>query len=96
MISGIAVKSHAQKYFLAYFANGDDRFFTAKVSIAQTENMRRSGYPSEAEGLAQCDAEGVAPAQALAVAVDSDLVRLEVVNTRFDVLGTVDLSQESN
>jgi len=96
MISGIASKSHAQKYFLAHFANGDDRFFTARVIIAQTESMRRSGYPSEAEGLAQCDALGGVIAQGLAVAVDSDLVRLEVVNTRFDVLGTVDLSQESN
>ena len=96
MISGITSKSHAQKYFLAYFANGDDRFLTAKVGIAQTENMRRSGYPSEAEGLAQCDAHGLATARKLAVEADSDLVRLEVVNTRFDVLGIVDLSQGGN
>ena len=96
MISGITSKSHAQKYFLAYFANGDDRFLTAKVGIAQTESMRRSGYPSEAEGLARCDAQGLATAQKLAVEADSDLVRLEVVNTRFDVLGIVDLSQGGN
>ena len=97
MISGTRVKSHAQKYFIAHFANGGEKILSAKVSIAQTDNMLAVGYPSESEGLAQCDEQARVKAQKAAAELDSPLLLLEVVNYRFDtVIGTIDLSPEGN